>query len=547
MLKKNHILLLTILAVSIGLRIAYLYQISSTPLFGFYTVDSQYHDKFALKILEGNLTFKETIYISPLYSFFLAAIYKLFGHSLMAAALLQVIIDTITGVFLYIICAKAFGKKSIGLAAFFIYSCYAISIFYTAFILEATLSAFFMTGFIMAILYADSDNKKILWILSGIIFGLLLLVRANAMLLAPFLIFWTYSRRGKKAAKATLCLGLIFIGVFISVLPFSVRNHLITNNVSPFPVNGGLNFYIGNNPDATGIYRPLEGISNSPVNQIKQSILKAKMGMGREISPLQASSFWFLKGLRFIRNNPWQYIVLELKKIYLFWNRTEAVGNEDFYFCKSYIPLLRFPLFSFGFVAPFAILGFLFAAKQREAGLSLIALCVLGYMLSVITFYVEARYRFPVVPLIIIMASYAINQLFHLPKDRRTRELLLYLPILAISFLIVNARVAIADPALNLHINYNNLGVSYYEKGDVKNAAAEFEKALEANPRYSEAYNNLAAVYCRMGRLNESMRLYHKAIELNPNFREPWHGLAIVYTMLGDDDKAAEMYKKAQE
>lgn len=158
--KKKYVwLFVGILALSLIVRVIYLYQIKSTPVFGFYSADSQYHDKFAQKILEGNFLFKDTIYVNPYYSFFLALIYKFLGHSIMAVGLCQIVLDIITGVFIYLICTKIFDRKDVGLLAFFIYTCYGIAIFYTAFILETTISAFLLTGFVLALLYAERKEK----------------------------------------------------------------------------------------------------------------------------------------------------------------------------------------------------------------------------------------------------------------------------------------------------------------------------------------------------------------------------------------------------
>ena len=123
-LQKSELILAGIFLLSLVLRLIYLYQLKSTPIFGFFTVDSEYYDKFALKILAGNLTFKETIYLNPLYPFFLALIYRIFGHNFVAVGIIQAIIDSLSCIFLYLISIKIFKKKSIGLLASFIYAGY---------------------------------------------------------------------------------------------------------------------------------------------------------------------------------------------------------------------------------------------------------------------------------------------------------------------------------------------------------------------------------------------------------------------------------------
>ncbi|MCX5686934.1 MAG: tetratricopeptide repeat protein [Candidatus Omnitrophica bacterium] len=546
--KKKYIwLFLGILILSFSIRIIYLDQIKSTPVFGFYSADSQYHDKFAREILEGNLAFKDTIYVNPYYSFILALIYKLFGHSVIAVGLCQIIIDTVTGIFLYLICVKIFNKKAIGLLAFFIYACYGISIFYTAFILEAAISGFLLTGFVMGLLYAESSEKKGLWILSGFLLGLFVLLRANAILLVPFLLFWLYTRKNKKVLQGTISLVFIIAGLLIAVSPFAIRNYIISKHLSPFPANGGINFYMGNHPGATGAYTTLKGISNAPISQVKQSIEMARTETGKNLDPYEASGYWFQKGLRFIKDNPYQYSLLIFKKLRLFLNKAEIAVNENFNFCKKFVPALRFPLFTFGIMAPFAVTGLVFAARRRDEALQLIILFIVGYAVSVILFFVGSRYRFAIVPLLIIMSAYAVHEFFILIKNSNYLKFLSYFAVLIISFLIINSGAPVAASLDNLCMNYNNLGVSYYEKGAIAEAVDEYKKAIEIDPAYAESYNNLAGAYYRLGENEKSIILYRKAISLSPNFTEAYYGLGNVYAEIADTENAIDCYRKAIE
>lgn len=540
-------LLFAITALGLGLRLVYIWQVKSTPVFGFYAVDAKSYDAFALKILGGNFLFKDAIYLEPLYPFILAAIYKIFTHSLIAVAVLQAAIDTLTGLMLYFISLRIFNKKAIGLSAFFIYSCYAVSIFYTAFILDVTLSIFLVVSSVLATLYAQGGRENWRWYLAGFIWGLAILVRANVLLIMPFILIWIFVRNGNGKFGGAIRCALLAAGLLTAALPFSLRNYAIAGNFSPLAANGGINFYMGNHPGARGGYTYVDGVSNTAVYQAKQSAHRAELESGRELSPFQASNYWFSKGLEFIRREPFQATLITLRKAYLFWNHAEIAQNESFYFCKSYVPILRFPLFSFGVVAPFAIAGLLFAVQRREAGAGLIVLSILSYMASLVVFIVVSRYRLPVVPLIIVMASYALYQSAVLLARRRIRELIFYGITVSITFFLVNIDTAIAGPGHNLAINHNNLGVSYYERGAIREAIAEYEKALVEDPYYAETYNNLGAAYYSLGDLEGSARSYRKAIEINEGFVEARYGLGNVYSALGRGPEAAAMYKRVIE
>lgn len=63
---------------------------------------------------------------------------------------------------------------------------------------------------------------------------------------------------------------------------------------------------------------------------------------------------------------------------------------------------------------------------------------------------------------------------------------------------------------------HNNLGLTYYNKGEYNKAVIEFSKAIKANPGLVEAYNNLGVVYTRQGKLNRAMNTWEKALKINP-------------------------------
>ncbi len=47
---------------------------------------------------------------------------------------------------------------------------------------------------------------------------------------------------------------------------------------------------------------------------------------------------------------------------------------------------------------------------------------------------------------------------------------------------------------------YNNRGVAYKSLGNYTQAIADFNKAIEINPRLGEAYNNRGVAYKNLGK-----------------------------------------------
>jgi tetratricopeptide (TPR) repeat protein len=231
--------------------------------------------------------------------------------------------------------------------------------------------------------------------------------------------------------------------------------------------------------------------------------------------------------------------------VILFWNKTEIAGNEDYYFCKHYVHLLNCPLVSFGFFAPFALLGCWAAFGSGNSSGRLVFFIIGCYMVSVVLFTMSARFRFPMTPVMIAMASYGVRELIKAAALLQKRRFIFYIAALICFIFFTNINCAAADPAHNLCVNYNNLGTGYFQKGKYTDAIKQYQKALAIDADYAESYNNLGAVYHRMGLIEKSVQSYQKAISLNPNFADAYFGLANVYADSGRIRESAGVVRKS--
>jgi len=68
---RSKLLLSGVIVLALLLRLIYLFQIRSTPLFDFLAADSGDFEKFALKILQCDFIYQPSLYFNPFYPFFL--------------------------------------------------------------------------------------------------------------------------------------------------------------------------------------------------------------------------------------------------------------------------------------------------------------------------------------------------------------------------------------------------------------------------------------------------------------------------------------------
>jgi glycosyltransferase involved in cell wall biosynthesis len=79
----------------------------------------------------------------------------------------------------------------------------------------------------------------------------------------------------------------------------------------------------------------------------------------------------------------------------------------------------------------------------------------------------------------------------------------------------------------------NNLGNIFKDKGQLQNAAAMYQQALQIDPSFSVGYYNLGMTLKAMGQLSAAIEHYQRAIELNPNYAEAYQNLGVVLLKVG--------------
>jgi len=83
-----------------------------------------------------------------------------------------------------------------------------------------------------------------------------------------------------------------------------------------------------------------------------------------------------------------------------------------------------------------------------------------------------------------------------------------------------------------------NDGLKLLGSGKHYEAIGQFTKAIEFNPRYSEAYHNRGIAYKKNGDLDKAIEDYKKALSLNDNDEETMYNLGLAYMDKKDFDSA---------
>jgi tetratricopeptide (TPR) repeat protein len=96
-------------------------------------------------------------------------------------------------------------------------------------------------------------------------------------------------------------------------------------------------------------------------------------------------------------------------------------------------------------------------------------------------------------------------------------------------------------------VGYYDLGHALFQKGQVEEAMALYEKAVEINPRFAKAHNNLGLALFQQGEIDEAMVHYRKALEINPDFAEARNNFGLALLQEKQPDEAMTQFQQSLE
>lgn len=534
---KEFKLLISIVAVGFLVRLFYIIEIQNTPFVLNLFSDSKIYNDWAWQLVTtGNWFGAEVFFMVPIYPYILGIIYLIFGHSIFLVQILQVIISTLN-IFLIYLIARNISTKQVGYIAAVISSLYSIFVFYSGAILSETFQVF-MLSILLFYISANFNKKDFNWLVFGLLLGISALFRANILIFFFGVLFWIYFN--KKSLKTTFVKSalLFSFGVAIPILPVTINNYVAEKDFVLLTSNGGLNFYIGNGPNAQGVF-----VTPKQFDYFEDMSGRkfAEKNVGHKLSASQASSYWYGKTLKYMVEHPGKEAELLLKKVVLFFGSAEnsqsAIMDKN-YFENHYSKILKLPLFSFYFVSIFGMFGLIIGwKKKREFAIYYVFFAT--YVLGAILFFVNGRFRLGLTPLLIVFAAYGTNELLSLIYTKKYNYIL-KVSIVPLLFVIVYSFMN--KPVFNNYDAYFHLGEIAYNNKDYNKAIENYQKSLFYNDGYL-GYMNIGNALAMKKDFRNSIAAYQKAIARDPSVAKVHFNLGFAYTQSGNFDKAIQEYQ----
>lgn len=510
--------------------------------------DSRVYDDWAKEIAAGNWLGEQVFYQSPLYPYAMAIIYKLTGYDPMHIRCVQAILGSLACVLVAVAGHYFIGNRA-GQVAGWLLAIYAPAIFFDALIQKSSLDLFFMAC-ILALMGRFLEVQRWPWVLSlGLSLGFLILNRENARVLYPviatwLLIYFSHQPLGLRFAWIVA----LSIGCASVLVPVGIRNYRVGSEFLLTTSQFGPNFYIGNHSGASGLYEPLiPGRGHTMYERIDAESL-AEKAMGRPLQPGEVSNYWRDQVFHFIRHSPWEWIRLMLWKSYLVLHGQELVDSEGIEVYAHHSKILRvLSWFNFGILVALSVLGG-WATQHLWRRLSVLYLMLAAMAASVAIFFVFARYRFPMVPALMLMAGASLVSLPKMVQDCRNGTFLRRWGVgwaMAI-VLLVSLNWPLSEYRDDA-IAYANYGKELLDEGNSELAVAALREAVLLAPNTPGAQYNLGRAYELQGRTEEATRQYELTLRLDPDYGRAHWMLARQRIAIGDLTGAIPRLRRAVE
>ncbi|MFB0527079.1 MAG: glycosyltransferase family 39 protein [bacterium] len=306
----------------------------------------------------------------PGYSLFLATIFALFGRSDFPVRAIQILIDSLSVILIFLIVERIFGGFTALIAAL-IACLYPFSVIMSFMLLPATVALFI--SILAAYFYTKNELKLSDYIISSILFGLAALFRSQ-LIVVPFFISLGFIL-GKGIKRGIKPLMYILIPAFLVISPWTIRNWRHFHKFVPLSIGLGWSMWVGIGEDFP--------TSGAPRNDGELAESEHYDSCTYPF-PIERDRARVKKSLNFIKTQPFQYVQVMIKRLFRLLMGFNVPVKPIFRF---FIRFIKFFLIFLG------TLGMIFSLKRRE----LLPLIILpwGLALCLIPMHVEGRYFLP--------------------------------------------------------------------------------------------------------------------------------------------------------
>jgi tetratricopeptide (TPR) repeat protein len=355
-------------------------------------------------------------HVSPLYIYFLAVVFRILGAGSVHAQAVQVALGAAAVALVGACATRLFGARAGALAAA-LAAFTGVLAFNEVLLLQSALDPFLAALALERLSVALGRPAIPRFVAAGLAFGLLGRNRPNALAAVALMgVVALLTARSRRAAGHVLALAA---GVALALAPVALRNRAVTGRWLLVASHGGLNFYIGNNASAEGVYLSPPGVAPTIEGQAADTRRVAEQATGRTLSDSEVSDYFYAQGWRWIRADPGAAARLFLRKLALTFHSAELPLNYSYaYWSRDEPTVLRYLVVGAWILVPLGLAGLCVTPTIERRGLLVWAAFIPAYAVAVALFFVASRYRLPLVVALTVTAGAALDWLWRALASR---------------------------------------------------------------------------------------------------------------------------------
>ncbi len=471
--------------------------------------------------------------IAPLYYLFLAGLMAVFGPHLLAIQVAQILLDVLAAVLTAHLGRRVAGRFGLWAGVVYAIDFHAIEQC-TSTLTENVSNVLLLAGLVLLVEEVErrSVSEAGAWragrwmaLAGGFVLGLSGLARSVATAFVPLAAAWRWSQGRDRLALARAV--LIAAGAAAAVLPWTIRNAVVTGDFVPVETNGIYNLYDDNTlveGERRARQEALIRAQPTLAEQRSMALRFALRGIAREPGALAEKAWRNL--LHLVRPDGLQLLLVVEEPMPL-WRQAALIVLDD------------------AIVLPAVVLFAVFlAASPRSPARGLIAAWTAYYLfMVVVVFHNEIRYRSTLLPLALAGAAGGLARLARGEGGRlRLRAGLavggVLVALVVAPYVLPALRAARAWPALHAM----DVAAS---SGDRAEVVRQAERAARADPVASRPWLRLGGLLARAGDPAGALAAYQRAAERKPHVWVPTVVAPALLAAAGRTEEASQAVETA--
>jgi 4-amino-4-deoxy-L-arabinose transferase-like glycosyltransferase len=354
-----------------------------------------------------------TVWFTPIYPYFVAGIFKICGiYSDMSRIIIQMLncaFAALTIIPIHGIAKRTFGE-SVAIGAAWTWVFFPTALFFPIlWIWDTALIGLLFSLIFWATLAMREKRGLLPWAGYGALWVLGVLTNPSILTLFPFFLGWLMWKARKESAPWAKPAAAALLVFAIGLVPWTIRNYRVFDKFIVLRSNFGLELWLGNNPGVTDTMSPWTHPNDNPQEGEKY----ARMGEIAYMAEKQHEAFAFM------RNHPRDTIYFMFHRFANTWlGVTDAPvdywSNGPLY-VKAFLVLNCL-------LSLLCLLGALYAYRARHPDAAPFALVLLIFPSIFYVTHSSLRYRFPMDPIMLVLAASAVAHLLSVARFRSARE-----------------------------------------------------------------------------------------------------------------------------